>query len=632
VIEVCRPQTSLTTQGHSQTGATPCSNTTFLKLYKCPLLWLLFVCINSTWASESKSQLADALMTSEDISKTLTLADNSRLSDPKLFKQLLTELTNQKADFTPAHHHFFNYLQGYHFAYIGEHEKAEQALKKLLQSDASLPLKFRANYTLINLSAINHKWANGLQYVADNNEIVKKIKNENLIQNSLLATTLFYTSLKQYNLALDHIAKLKQYDLSPHQKCFTKLYSLIAKFHLGRLTINSIDTPETIQLCITAKNKIGANSARSYQARLYLASQQPKQAINLLLPYIEDIESTLLPMLIASVDNLIAQAFFQLQDIDNAKHFATKAMLLNKYNSGVQRARDSYQVLYQVAEKQDNLALALSHYKQFAQLDKAFLDEVKAKHLAFQLAQHRSFEQASKIELLNEQNNLLLTEQDLAETKLRNIQLGVTILTLLLIIFAVWGTHLWRAHKQVKILSESDELTGIYNRRHFNYVATSALRYCKTAQQDLSVIMFDLDHFKQVNDNYGHICGDWALKETIKVCQAIGKSNDAFARLGGEEFCLLLPSCTIDEAYIRAEACRVAIEDIITKASGCDFSITASFGVTDIKRSGFRLTDLLRDADSAMYQSKKSGRNQVTVFKPKAIKSKLSDNSWSLPS
>jgi len=592
---------------------------------------VIFAFLNTTWASEQRPHLADALIISEDLTRNFTLADKSRLSDPKLFRELLNELEQQKTHFTSSHQNFFDYLQGYHFAYIGEHEKAELKLKDVLQSNATALLKFRVNHTLINLSAINHKWSDGLQYIADNNADIDKIKNIEVIQSSLLATVIFYNQLKQYDLALQYIAQLRQHNVSPFNQCFTWQYYLEANFHLGKLTTNNKEIGTAIYLCENSANKIGANSIRRYQAQLHLQEHKPEQALNLLLPYKDEVESTLFPMLIAAIDNIIARAYFQLNDMDNAKHYAKKAMLLNKHNTGVQRARDSNQVLYQVAEKQGDLALALGYYKQFSLLDKAFLDEVKTKHLAFQLAQHDSLLQASRIKLLDEKNKVLITNQALAKIKMRNVQLLILALLLFLVLVAIWGARLWRSHKRVKMLSESDELTGIYNRRHFNYVATSALRYCKTAQQDLSVIMFDLDHFKQINDNYGHICGDWALKETIKVCQAIGKSNDVFARLGGEEFCLLLPSSNIDEAYIRAEACRIAIADIVTETSGSDFSISASFGVTDIKRSGFRLTDLLKDADRAMYQAKKIGRNKVSLFKPKGKGGGL-DNSWSITS
>jgi len=591
--------------------------THFLSLILSLLLFsCVFSCVNTTWASEQKPHLADALIISEDLSRKFTLADNSRLTDPKLFRKLLTELAQQKDHFTDADHHFLNYLQGYHFAYIGEHDKSEQKLKEILLSNANALLKFRTNHTLINLSAINHKWADGLLYIADNNAVIDSINNEDVIQSSLLATVIFYNQLKQYDLALQYIAQIELHNASLFNQCFTKQYYLEAKFHLKELTATSKAINDGIRLCESAVNSIGANSIRRYQARLFLQAQSPELALSLLLPYVDEVKETLFPMLIAAIDNIIAKAYYQLNDLGNAKKYATKAMLLNKHNTGVQRGRDSYEVLYQVAEQQGHFKYALDYYKKFAQLDKAFLDEVKAKHLAFQLAQHDSQLQASRIKLLDEKNKVLTTKQVLVESKIRNVQLLILALLLFLVLLAIWGTRLWRSHKRVKILSESDELTGIYNRRHFNYVATSALRYCKTAQQDLSVVMFDLDHFKKVNDNHGHFCGDWALKETIKACQAIGKTNDVFARLGGEEFCLLLPSCNIDNAYIRAEACRLAIESIVTTASGSDFSISASFGLTDLKRSGFRLKDLLKDADSAMYVAKKKGRNQVILFEP----------------
>jgi diguanylate cyclase (GGDEF)-like protein len=617
VIEVSpQPNISLAKKINSQLKATSRLFAYFFILCRLLLLCALLTSANSRSASEKKNHLADALIISKDIAEKFSLADEVRLTNPKLFRQLLKELNQKSTHFTPDHQQFYNYLLGYHFAYIGEHDKAEKKLKTILASSTDTLLKFRANHTLINLSAINQKWAEGLQYIADNNAMISNITNEKLIQSSLLATVIFYISVKQYDLALEHIAQLEQYELSNYTLCFAQQYSLDAKRHLGLLKVNSLAINDALQNCVASKNKLGANSIRWYQANLYLQSKSPERALKLLLPYVAEVESTLFTMLIAAVNNIIAQAYYQLNDMENAKYYATKAMLLNKKDSGVERGRDSYHILYKVAEKQKDLTLALRYFKKYAQFDKTFLDEVKTKHLAFHLAEHNSLEQISKIKLLNEQNNLLTVKQTLAETKIRTVQLGITIIILLMSILTVWGTHLWRVHKRIKILSEIDELTGIYNRRHFNYVAISALRYCKTAKQDLCVVMFDLDHFKKINDNHGHLCGDWALKETIAVCQAIGESNDVFARLGGEEFCLLLPSTNIEKAYSRAEACRISIESIVSKTSGSNFSLSASFGITDIKRSGFRLTDLLKDADSAMYRAKNTGRNKVILFEP----------------
>lgn len=247
------------------------------------------------------------------------------------------------------------------------------------------------------------------------------------------------------------------------------------------------------------------------------------------------------------------------------------------------------------------------------------------------MAELKTFEHENQIILLNEQNTFLAAEQALSNIKVANIQLIITVMTLIIIMLIIWGARLWRSHKRVKALSEYDELTGIYNRRHFTQIAVSTLKYCQSAEQDLSLIMFDLDNFKKINDNFGHICGDWALKETIRVCENIGRKNDIFSRLGGEEFCILLPSCNIEAAVLRAEACRAAIENTITEESGNDFSITASFGVTDVTRSGYNLEKLLIDADFAAYESKHAGRNRVTVFEPQEDETgKSLGNSWSV--
>ena len=583
-----------------------------------PLFFLfLFTHSNNSIAEHDGFALANALFMNEELGRKLSAADENRLANPKLFRQLLSELTEQTPHFTPAHQYYFDYLQGYHLAYIGKHNEAEKRLKAILNSSASTLLKFRTIHTLINLSAINQKWADGLQYIDESNQLAADIDNMEHVQSNLLAITPFYIQLKQYDSAQHYIAKLEQHDLSPHNACFTKQYDLATKFHLQQLTTKNTEISEGLEICINANNQLGTNFIRVYQAKLYLAEKSPYKALAVLLPQTKAVEMTLSPILIAAINNIIAQAYLQLNDMENAKQFATKTTELNKQSSGVKHARDSYQILYQIAERQKNVPLALTYYKKFALLDKTYLNEVKAKNLAFQLAVHNSLNQASKIQLLNRENSLLTMEQYLTETKIQSVQLAVSVVALLLIMLAIWGARLWYRHHQVKLLSECDDLTGIYNRRHFTYITVNALKYCKAAQQELSLIMFDLDKFKEINDRYGHACGDWVLKETIRVCQGVGHNNDIFARLGGEELCLVLPCCKIEIARVRAEICRVAIEKIITEASGRDFSVTASFGVTDIHRSGFRLSELLKDADSAMHVAKESGRNQVTLFEEK---------------
>ena len=572
------------------------------------------------------------ILTSDEISKKLAHADKYRRSNPTEFKQLIVELT-QQSKLTAEQQHYLNLLHSYHLTFIGEYDLAESKLKGILRTDASNLIKFRANYALINIYMPTQNWLDGLQYVTKNIIALPTINNSEHYQNGLLITIIFYNQIAQYSLALSYIDQLATQELSAKNNCWLKQLTLEAKFKLNELKSNDSALESTIQECINADNKINANIVRIYKAKLYLQDDMPEKALRFILSNLKEVRTTHYPMLIAEITNVIAKAYWQINDINNAQIYATEALTINKNMANLLQGADTYYLLYQIAKKRQHLALALDYFEKYVEVERNQLEGEKSKYLAFQIAQHQSLEQKSKIKLLNEKNALLVSEQALAKAKVANVQLFIAILTVTIALLVLWGGRLLKSHKRVRELAEYDPLTGIFNRGHFTHVTNSALKYCKSAEQELSIIMFDLDHFKLVNDNYGHACGDWALKETIKVCQNIGRKNDIFARLGGEEFCLVLPSCNIEVAQLRAEACRAAIEEIITEESGCDFSITASFGVTDVKRSGFDLDKLLADSDSAAYASKHAGRNRVTVFQPvPTVETKPLDNSWCIVS
>ena len=559
----------------------------------------------------------------------LALADSIRRTKPIKFNQLISDLTIYQDDFSIEEKYLYKLLYAYRLTYSGKYNEAKKHFQDILESNADNLIKFRANYTLISISAGQKKWNDGLTYLKINIKKLPFINNIEHYQASLLTTIIFYNQLKQYNISLAYIQLLSQESLVPKNDCLIQQLTLEAKLYLQQLQQSDISITNALFTCKNANYDIAEHIIRSYQAQIYLASGDVNNALNSLLPFLTDIKNTHYPLLISGVNNLIAKAYFQANDLKNSKIYVEEAKLTNKNRSNIEQAVDTYKLLFQIAKAENNHQLALSYHEKYAELDKANLDETKAKHLAFQLAEHQAYEQESQIKLLNEQNHALAAEQALAKTQAANRKLIILLLALVILVFTFLGMRFWRTHKRVKELAEYDPLTGIFNRGHFTQVSHSALKYCQNAKQDLSLIMFDLDHFKKVNDSFGHACGDWALKETIRVCKNIGRKNDIFARLGGEEFCLVLPSCNIDAAMLRAEACRAAIEDIITEASGCEFTITASFGVTDVKRSGFDLDKLLADADFAAYSSKNAGRNRVTLFEvPVNEAEEKLDSSW----
>ncbi|GIU47391.1 GGDEF domain-containing protein [Shewanella sp. KT0246] len=275
----------------------------------------------------------------------------------------------------------------------------------------------------------------------------------------------------------------------------------------------------------------------------------------------------------------------------------------------------AYETLYQVAVSSRKFEVALNYYIKFAEADKAFFDELKTKYLAFQLAQHKAVEQKVQIELLNKQNKLLKASQRLADSETENNRLFMALLIMVISLLAIAAIRSNRNQKRLKHLAEHDSLTQIYNRGHFTSAAQDAMQACQINQDDISCILFDLDKFKTINDNYGHACGDWVLKTVARTCKSIGRKNDIFARLGGEEFCIILSRCDANTAMKIAEDYRKAIEAIDSAPSGNTFPITASFGVTDSRLSGYSLEALTGHADNAMYLAKDTGRNQVCSYR-----------------
>ncbi len=563
----------------------------------------------------------------EKTSKLLKRADEIRRNEPIKFQEIINKLASAN-HFTIEQRHLYNFLVGYGHTFNGEFNKAEKQLTHILTSSANQLIKFRARHTLIHVYAKKKMWFEGLALIDKNLIFAKKLHNRQHVTDHLITTAIFYTKMKQYELSLHYIKELSAQALSSQLNCIAQQLTIESKFHLKQLTSNDPTIYAALNTCEEVNDTMVSSIIRAYLARAYLNEQNTHSAINSLLPYWEEVKATHYPELISGVSNTLAEAYWQANDIVNSKYYAEQALANNINNSNVNQAAKTYKLLYKIAKLENGVTLALSYHEQYAALDKIDSDDIENKHLAFQLAKNKNLVQQSEIALLSEKNNLLIAKQELAETKLANRHLFLALLIFIIIILTLFGLRLWRDHKRVKELAEYDQLTGIFNRGHFTQVTLSALKYCQNATQDLSMIMFDLDHFKKINDNFGHLCGDWALKEVTKACQAIGRQNDIFARLGGEEFCIVLPSCNIQVATLRAEACRAAIEAIITQASGYEFTITASFGVTDVRQSGFNLDKLLADSDAAAYQSKHAGRNRVTVHQVNDLGEHLLDSTW----
>ena len=164
---------------------------------------------------------------------------------------------------------------------------------------------------------------------------------------------------------------------------------------------------------------------------------------------------------------------------------------------------------------------------------------------------------------------------------------------------------------KLRALTVRDPLTGLYNRRYMEETFDREIQRAIRKQQQLCVIMADVDGFKEINDSVGHVLGDKVLIKVSALLMKNVRASDVPCRFGGDEFCMILPDCTLEEGIRRAEALRRVIERLGEDVEAKIDRVTLSLGVAAMPESGITREALLAAADSALYSSKRAGRNRV---------------------
>ena len=168
--------------------------------------------------------------------------------------------------------------------------------------------------------------------------------------------------------------------------------------------------------------------------------------------------------------------------------------------------------------------------------------------------------------------------------------------------------------KDIETLAITDGLTGVYTRRYFIERFDEEIKRSHLRRSSLSFLMIDADHFKAVNDQYGHLAGDAVLKEISNIIQENVREIDIVGRFGGEEFCVVLPDTDLEGSRVVAERIRKSTEKRLIKAYDSTLRVTLSIGIAIYPSDGKLLEELMDKADWALYRAKSQGRNCVVAF------------------
>jgi diguanylate cyclase len=546
--------------------------------------------------------------------KQLKLADSVRTENPTQFNQLLIELENNLNNASTEQQEQFRYLQAYQVAYSGQHNLAIQKANAIFERSKNIAVKYRSGLLAVNSYAITRDFSAGFATLDKTLLLQDKIKDPQLRIHGLTVAAIFYNQAGQYSLGKEYAERILNSNPIPRSRCFANNLLLEALYNLESMPTSETQIEDMITSCSEIGELLLANGARANLVRSFNRRSEFRKSITLLEQHLSEVEATHYPPLVSDFHSLLADHKLRTDNLTEADIHAKIAV---KESNAVPFSLPlviAEKTLYEIAVRRNDKVAALEHYKKYAEADKAYLTDVKARELAYQLAKHETQQKTQTIALLNQKNEVLQLEQKVTKQAAQNTNLFVALLGVLLASIIFWAYRTKRTQMAFRVLAETDALTGISNRDHFTKRAEQALLDSIKKKEALALVMFDLDNFKSINDRYGHATGDWVLKKVIEVCAPICRKSDAIGRLGGEEFAILLSPCDKDNALRIAERCRESIAAINTDETGHPFTITASFGVNTTIAAGYIFDALLSQADQALYQSKREGRNRVSLY------------------
>ncbi|MEO8672490.1 MAG: GGDEF domain-containing protein [Tahibacter sp.] len=214
-----------------------------------------------------------------------------------------------------------------------------------------------------------------------------------------------------------------------------------------------------------------------------------------------------------------------------------------------------------------------------------------------------------RIRDLDSTNKTFLNEQPILEAELRDgdhIGVGDSVLK-----FMEQGSIEARYHDELYQLATSDPLTSLYNRRQFQELMEKEILRATRHLRALNLAFLDIDHFKSINDRYGHPAGDSVIRGIAELLRQSARADQLVARIGGEEFAVVYAEQSLDDASRAAERLRIAVEALRFDLGRGPERVTISIGVAPWQRGMTTLGDLMRAADEQLYRAKQAGRNQV---------------------
>ena len=553
------------------------------------------------------SALSLDLQNDEEI---LTQAYSMRTSDPQQARAMLASVNRDTLN--QATQDLYDNIAAYLFIMEGNFPSAIEAYEEMTAPNRSNNIRFIAHASLTALYSGTQNWSaafNSLDYISDH---IDTIENSEAREQAHGATLNLYGAINENETVISYASSLDYSQYSARFSCVAILQLVSAQVAIFSESLSEAAFDNAMGLCEKANEPIGELGVYAQYATYLYDTGETDKALAMLLEHLPEVEKIRYVPALADYYSLISQGYLVKEDYEQAAAYALKLVGDKQPDAFVSRSDViAYESLYKVAEAQQQFDLALDYHKRFTKAQSLNISNENAKMLAVQKARQDSAEKSNQIALLDAENSLLRAQAQLDDEAKQNRKLVTIIMLLALLCVGIWIYKKRRHYLILQEISQKDSLTGAANRSHFTAVSTRLVSKCAHTNNDISLVLFDLDDFKSINDTFGHKAGDLALQSAIASTRKGCRELDLIGRLGGEEFGIILEACDLDKALEIAEKCRQEIEKVEIVNSE-PFALTASFGVASASSTGHNYDALFDAADKALYRSKGAGKNTVS--------------------
>ncbi|MET0616532.1 MAG: hypothetical protein ABWZ54_02100, partial [Luteibacter sp.] len=358
-------------------------------------------------ASDEPAMPSSASATAEEASALLARADGIKTTDFATFSRLLDNAAASESRLDSDDKSLLHFLRGWRATWVGDYEVGKAELDRVADTATNNVLRARATATLVNLLGVGHRYEQAFVRLSQLQEMMPSIRDRKARFQALGEASQMLSSAGQFEQAEAYAQQMMDDPPPGETICKGGQHLLRARREANRLVSLEPIYQRAIDACVGAGEEVFADGMRADVAAFHLTHDQPAEAVKLLTAHRDGLRTLNYPALLAEFDALLAQAYLKLDDLPNARRYGLSALAGSIRDEFTDPRRTGYEVLYQVEQRLGNAPAALNYHEQYMAADKAYLNDLSARSLAFQIVDQQLLARKAEVDALNKQNEIL---------------------------------------------------------------------------------------------------------------------------------------------------------------------------------------------------------------------------------